>query len=109
MQAKESLDAQMTNLLHMQCHYKRIAKARATVDTWHYGPNSDCYHSYVAFRTGQGQQNARKRTGRMLPIERMHMILSDEIPSLKSEAGFRYQDIRALRRPSTAIGTYKRE
>jgi len=78
MQTKTSLDTQLTNLFHMQNHYRMIGEAKPSVDSWHYGPQSKCYHSF----TMTNPNWIFKKNRRWLPMERMHMILthSNEYP-----------------------------
>jgi len=82
----ESLDAQLTNLYHMKNHYRMLARAKSNIDTWHYSNHSRCYHSRTPFprirvNPGEGKGIA----SRILPMERMHMILTGLVPGLHSK------------------------
>ncbi|CAD7955993.1 unnamed protein product [Amoebophrya sp. A25] len=98
---RESLHTQMTNLFNMQHHYRAISAAQASVDSWHYSANSKCYHSLIALK---GVNSQRKRTGRMLPMERMHLILTGGINPLSTstyaEHGFGSDGDHDVRSPS---------
>lgn len=68
---KEPLDKQLTNLFHMQNHYRMITKARASVDSWHYSQTSKCYHAHA-----HGLSPRLRKNKKCLPMDRMQMILS---------------------------------
>ncbi|CAD7957365.1 unnamed protein product [Amoebophrya sp. A120] len=83
---KNSLDTQMTNLLHMQHHYRLIANAKSSIDTWHYGKNSKCFHALIHPGTAAWSSSPEKnrslalrvKQNRLLPLERMHLLLLND-------------------------------
>eukprot|EP00392_Amoebophrya_sp_AT5.2_P013847 g13979.t1 len=106
-QGKESLHTQLTNLFNMQYHYKAMAVANAqpSVDSWHYSANSKCYHSLIALKSVNAR---RKQTGRMLPMERMHLILTgglvDNYGSYATATAAKSRDRRDGCRGTTTFG-----
>ncbi|CAD7945189.1 unnamed protein product [Amoebophrya sp. A25] len=96
----DSLDSHISTLYHMQHHYRLVSGAKASVDTRHYGKNSKCYHALLgggsscgggremsgaggaAPSTSPSVSPARLRAytegnGRLLPLERMSLLLED--------------------------------
>jgi len=104
-QGKESLHTQLTNLFNMQYHYKAVANAQPSVDSWHYSANSKCYHSLIALKSVNAR---RKQTGRMLPMERMHLILTgglvDNYGSYATATAAKSRDRRDGCRGTTTFG-----